>query len=264
MALLAVLAAACQKTEHASPVQSPINDARTIRLKTTVTEGLPSPYFQFTYDNNNFVTKLDHAAGLLQYDLQYENGRIVKMINNTFANRDTLVYRYQANRVSRVDLIEDNGQKTKEAELSYDELGRLTQIQWKKMNVDFTSTVIRKLVFKYNRENNITEFQDYRNWDNGLELINTHYFENYDTKANPESNFLIKDVFEHFLFLPQVQLQKTNPLMEKIIGKQNDWLIVYNYTSDVNGLPITKTAEVKQTRGTGNGGTTVGITNYTY
>ena len=74
----------------------------------------------------------------------------------------------------------------------------------------------------------------------------------------------MKDVFEHFLFLPQVQLQNANPLMEKIVGKQNDWLIVYTYTYNADGLPVTKTAEVKQTRGSGMGGTTVGITNYSY
>ena len=264
MALLASVAIACQKQEHASPVPGPINDARTIRLKEMVCERLPSPYFQFTYDNNNYVTELSHASGLLQYELQYENGRLVRMINNTFVNKDTLVYRYQSNRVSRVDLIEGNGQKTKEAVLSYDDLNRLEKIEWKKLNSDFTSTVIRKLIFTYNRENNITEFQDYRDMGNGLELLNTHYFENYDTRKNPEANFLIKDVFEHFLFLPQVQLQKSNPLMEKIVGVQNDWQIVYNYTYNDNGLPVTRTATVKQTRGAGMGGTSVGVTNYSY
>jgi hypothetical protein len=265
IALLAIAAIACQKERRDSPVHTPPNDARTVRLKEMVSEGLPSPYFSFTYDNNNYVTKLQHAAGLLQYELQYENGRLVRMANNTFVNKDTLVYRYESNRVSQVDLIESNGQKTKEAELSYDKLGRLEKIEWKKLNVDFTTTVLRKLVFKYSKGDNLLiEFQDYRNMDNGLELLKTHYFENFDTKINPEANFIIKDVFEHFLFLPQVQLQSANPLMEKIVGKQNDWLIVYNYTYDANGLPVTKTAEIKQTRGAGMGGSTVSVTNYAY
>ena len=265
IALLVIAAVACQKERRDNPVHTPPNDARTVRLKEMVSEGLPSPYFSFTYDNNNYVTKLQHAAGLLQYELQYENGRLVRMANNTFVNKDTLVYRYESNRVSQIDLIESNGQKTKEAELSYDKLGRLEKIEWKKLNVDFTTTVLRKLVFKYSKGDNLLiEFQDYRNMDNGLELLKTHYFENFDTKINPEANFVIKDVFEHFLFLPQIQLQSANPLMEKIVGKQNDWLIVYNYTYDANGLPVTKTAEIKQTRGAGMGSSTVSVTNYSY
>ena len=264
MALLAIAVVACQKERRESAVHIPPNDARSLPLKQMVSEGLPSPYFQFTYDNNNYVTKLQHAAGLLQYELQYENGRLVRMANNTFVNKDMLVYKYTSNRVSRVDLIEGNGQKAKEAELSYDRLGRLEKIEWKKLNNDFTSTTIRKMIFKYNIDNNIMEFEDHRDMGSGLELLKTHYFENYDTHVNPEANFLIKDVFEHFLFLPQVQMQKANPLMEKIVGKQNDWLIVYNYTYDGNGFPVTKTAEIKQTRGAGMGGTTVSVTTYTY
>lgn len=261
LALLAMTAVACNKEER--PVQSSVTDARTVRLKEMVSEGLPSPYYHFTYDNNNFVTKLQHASGLLQYDLQYENGRLVSMANNTIVNKDTLVYHYSSNRVSRVDLIEANGLKSKEAEMFYDEQGRLQEIRWKKMNADFSASVIRKLVFKYDQQQNISQFQDYRNLGSGLELLKTHYFEKYDDKVNVEANFFIKDVFEHFLFLPQVQLQKNNPLIEKVVGAQNDWLITYNYTFN-NGLPATKVAEIKQTRGTGMGDAIVSVTSYSY
>lgn len=262
LALLAITAASCDKEDN-KPVQSSVSDARTIRLKEMVSDGLPSPYFHFTYDNNNFVTKLQHASGLFQYDLQYENGRLVTMANNTIVNKDTLLYHYSSNRISRIDLIETNGQKTKQVELSYDAQGRLQELTWKKLNADFSASVTRKLVFSYNKENNISQFEDHRNMGNGLELLKTHYFEKYDDKVNAEANFLIKDVFEHFLFLPQVQLQKNNPLTEKIVSKQNDWQITYNYTFN-NGLPVNKTAEIKQTRGGGSGNTVVGVTTYTY
>ncbi|HYF31540.1 MAG TPA: hypothetical protein VD993_10515 [Chitinophagaceae bacterium] len=260
LAVLVLAATACNKEER--PVQSAVSDARAIRLKEMVSEGLPSPYFHFTYDNNNFITKLQHASGLLQYDLHYENSRLVSMVNNTMANKDTLQYYYADNRVSRIDLIEANGTRTKTAELHYDDQQRLHQIVWKKMNADYSASIIRKLVFRYNQQN-ISQFQDYRSMGNGLELLKTHYFEQYDDKVNVESNFLVKDVFEHFLFLPQVQLQKNNPLSEKIVGQQNDWHITYNYTFH-NGLPATKTAEIRQTRGVGSGDSIMSVTSYNY
>src|SRR5262245_55297178 len=99
------IAVACKKNkEEERPVPSPISDAQNIRLKEMVSQGLPSPYFHYTYDNNNFVTKLEHASGLLQYELQYENGRLVTMANNTMANKDTLRYHYSSNRISHIDL----------------------------------------------------------------------------------------------------------------------------------------------------------------
>ena len=67
-----------------------------------------------------------------------------------------------------------------------------------------------------------------------------------------ENNYIIKDAFEHFLFLPQVQLQKNNPLSERLIGKQNDYTITYNYTFN-NNLPVSKTSSIRQTRGEGDG-----------
>lgn len=261
LALVVVTAAACDKEER--PVQSPVSDAKNVRLKEMVSQGLPSPYFHFTYDNNHFVTKLQHASGLLQYDLHYENGRLVRMSNNTIVNKDTLEYHYSRNRISRVDLIEGNGVRTKQAQLFYDEQDRLQEIVWKKMNIDFSSSIIRKLVFEYDQQNNISRFEDYRNTGSGLELSTTHFFDKYDSQVNVESNFLIKDVFEHFLFLPQVQLQKNNPLTERIVGTQNEWQITYTYSFN-NGLPVNKTAEIKQTRGTGAGGTIVNVTSYAY
>lgn len=252
--------AACNKDER--PVQSAVTDARTVQLKRMVSEGLPSPYFQFIYDSNQFVTHIDHAAGLLQYDLQYENSRLVRMANNTMVNKDTLVYHYESNRVSHIDLVEANGRKTKEAELLYDDKGRLAELRWKAMNNDFSTSLARKLVFSYDQQNNLSQFEDYRNMGGGLELVRTHIYEKYDDKINSEANFLIKDVFEHFLFLPQVQLQKNNPLSEKIIGQQNDWSINYHYTY-ANGLPATRSAEITQTRGSGSGTVRVN-TSYAY
>lgn len=221
-------------------------------MKRMVSEGLPSPYFQFTYDSNNYVSRIEHAAGLLQYDLQYENGRLVRMTNNTFVNKDVLVYNYQSNQVSRIDLIEANGKKIKEAELVYDAQQRLQELRWKEMNADFSASLTRKLVFSYDQQNNISRYDDYRNLGSGLELVQTHLYEKYDDKINAEANFLIKDVFEHFLFLPQIQLQKNNPLLEKIIGKQNDWSVAYSYFYS-NGLPVTRNATVTQTRGSNSG-----------
>lgn len=260
--LIFMLAAiACNKDEK--PVRSSVIDARPVQLKRMVSEGLPSPYFQFTYDSSSYVTRIEHAAGLLQYNLQYENGRLVRMANNTVVNHDTLVYFYQDNRVSRINLVEAGGHKVQEIELSYDEQQRLKELRWNKMNADFSTSLTRKLVFEYNAQGNLSKFEDYRNLGSGLELIQTHLYEKYDDKVNVEANFVIKDVFEHFIFLPQVQLQKNNPLAEKIIGRQNDYSISYNYTFN-NGLPVNRVTEMKQTRGASVGTSIRANTVYSY
>jgi hypothetical protein len=259
--LIAAAAIACNKDQR--PAASALSDARPLQLTQVVTEGLPSPYYTYTFDQNNFVTHIQHAAGLLQYELQYEHNRLVRMWNNTIINHDTLLYHYTGSTVTSIELIEPNSGKTREAALLYDEQGRLSEIRWKQLNADFSTSITRKLVFSYNAQGNLASYQDHRNQGNGLELLKTHYFEQYDQQTNPEANHLVKDVFEHFLFLPQVQLQKNNPLKERIVGAQNDWSIDYSYTFR-NGLPVSRTARLTQTRGTGTGTVIQNQTTYTY
>jgi len=238
LALLAFLAMACHKDTR--PVQSDKTDARLVQLKSVVTQGMPSPYFSYTYDKNNFVTQIQHAAGLFQYEVQYHNNRVVKMFNNTLFNKDTLVYHYSNNQVSSIDLVEPGTGITKVVELVYNSSHQLEELKWKKRNANLSLTLIRKLTFRYHDDGNLAEYQDHRDLGRGMELVQTHYFDAYDDKLNPESNHLIKDVFEHFIFLPQVQLQKNNPLRERIKLNENEWLITCSYTYDEN-LPVTKT-----------------------
>ena len=57
-----------------------------------------------------------------------------------------------------------------------------------------------------------------------------------------------KEFFDTYLFLPQVKLQKNNPLKQQITGVQNDYEITYTYDFQ-NNLPVKKTGIMTQTRG---------------
>src|SRR5687767_14087525 len=91
VAMVSVLSS-CKKDTGTS--HQPVTDVQKIKLKEVTVQGLPSPYFQYKYDANDFVTELNHESGFYQYRIEYKNGRISKMINNTVVNKDTLVYYY--------------------------------------------------------------------------------------------------------------------------------------------------------------------------
>jgi hypothetical protein len=95
----------------------------------------------------------------------------------------------------------------------------------------------------------------------GLEKINTYDFEQFDDKFNPQSNYLLKE--SHYLYLPQVRLQKNNPGKVVVSGIANDFEFDNTYLYN-DTLPVMKTSLMKQTRGNGAGMTRTGVTRYTY
>ena len=236
-----------------------VTDAQKIKLKEVTVQGLPSPYFQYKYDANDFITEINLESGFYQYRIEYRNGRISKMINNTVVNKDTLIYYYTDNNVTRIDLIQPGIGKTEEVMLNYDVNNRLIETAWKKTGA---AGLFKRMLFYYNGQNIMWRCEVFYDLGTtGLEKINTYDFEEFDDKFNPQSNYLLKE--SHYLYLPQVCLQKNNPLKAKLTGIINDFEFVNSYQySDT--LPIMKTSLMKQTRGSGAGMTSTGITTYTY
>ena len=253
---MAIALSSCKKDTVTS---QQVTDTQKIKLKEVTVQGLPSPYFQYKYDANNFVTELNHESGFYQYRIEYKNGRISKMINNTVVNKDTLIYHYTGNNVTRIDLRQPGIGKTEEVIFYYDIENKLIETAWKKTG---SADVVKRMLFYYNEQNTLWRCEVYYDLGTvGLEKTNTHDFEQFDDKVNPESNYLLKE--SHYLYLPQVRLQKNNPIKVKISGVANDFEFVNSYQySDT--LPVLKTTLMKQTRGSGAGMERTGITRYSY
>jgi hypothetical protein len=237
----------------------PVTDSKKIKLKEVTVQGLPSPYFQYKYDVNGFVTDINHESGFYQYKIEYKNSRISKMINNTLVNKDTLVYHYTGNNVTRIDLQQPGIGKTEEVMLYYDIENKLIEAAWKKNGF---ADAFKRMLFYYNEQNLMWRCEAYYDLGTvGLEKTNTFDFEQFDDKFNPQSNDLLKE--SHYLYLPQVQLQKHNPLKLKLSGIVNDF--EFDNTYQYNGaLPVLKTSLMKQTRGSGAGMERTGRTTYSY
>ncbi len=258
MLSLVLFFSSCKKDKQGATNDNVITDKQKIKLKEVAIQGLPSPYFHFVYDTANFVTELKHESDIFQYKIAYKNGRVSRMINTATLAPDTLLYHYTKGNVTRIDLVKPNQGKTEETTLAYDQTNRLIEATWKNI---MTATVFKKMLFQYNAENNLSRCEIYYFMNSGLEKTNTYIFEQFDNKENLTSNYLLKEA--HYLYLPQVQLQKNNPLRAKLYGIENDFDFVYSYQYN-DSLPILRTSSMTQTRGSGSGTILTGVTQFTY
>ena len=248
-----ILAVSCKK--HGADSQPPVTDARSILLKEVTVSSLPSPYFQFAYDNAGFITHIDFASQLFSWQVQYKNNRVIRLINTNF-NKDTLEYTYVNNRVAIIrHTSSQNGQLLSQYDFTYDNTGLLQQMRWWAFPQPGSDSVLsRKVNLVYYATGNLQEYDDY-NLDtaNTLVLTSTSKFTNYDEGVNVDDFYLLKNFFDDFLFLPQVKLQKNNPAHETIQTPNTDYAIDYTYKYNTNKLPFEKDYIISITRGTNTG-----------
>jgi hypothetical protein len=257
-AIIAISFCACKKDKDKHNPHSP-TDAQKIRLKEVAVQGLPSPYFNYSYDADNFITSLGHESGHYQYKIEYKNGRVNRMINNTLINKDTLMYHYTGQQVTRIDILEPGKGKIEETALFYDNDNKLTEVTWRKVTA---ASIFKRLIFHYNEHKNMSRCEVYYDLGvTGMQKTNTYIYEGFDDKVNLTSNYVLKEL--HYLFLPALQLQHNNPISYRLLGVDNDleFSNTYQYS---DSLPVLKTTLIKQTRGTGAGMERIGRTWYSY
>lgn len=252
----------CKKNDTILQPQEPAfppDDARTVLLKEVVAQSLPNPYFHFTYDDQRYVTEINFASGFAIYHVEYENKRVKKMTN--MQNANSLLYSYNNNQVTEINEFSgQTGNKVFSYRFSYNTSHQLTELLWFEFSTNANGNLFKKAILTYQADGNLAAVEHYYNVSGGqLTLEKTDRFSNYDNKTNVDDFYLVKDFFDTYLFLPQVKLQKNNPLKQHITGVQNDYEITYTYDFQDN-LPVKKTGMMKRTRGTGSG-QTLQITN---
>jgi len=251
-----------KKPEHINP-QQPL-DTVSIRLKEMVVSNLPSPHYKFQYNNERFVTALEHSSGLVKYELEYANGRLRKMTEKMFG--DSLIYSYSGSNVSAIDVYSGiTGKREWHHEFTYNQQRKLLKAEWFVIAGTGTNLIReRKMEFMYRSDGNLAHYTDY------FADVNGEYgpytvvaFDQYDDKINVDDFDLLKYNFGHVVYLPGIRLQNNNPRYRHQENAVNEFEITYSYTYN-DRLPMVKTTTVKKLRGDNAGLTTTGNTTYSY
>jgi hypothetical protein len=238
------------------------DDVRTVLLKDVEAQTLPAPYFHFSYDDQHYVKQIDFASGLFIYDVVYENKRVTKMINRK--NQNIFLYSYDNNRVSEInEYFGSSGKRKFSYRFSYNASNQLTQVLWFAFD-NTNGAVFKKQELTYQPDGNLATIEHYYSISaEPLKLVKKDLFSDYDDKTNVDDFYLLKEFVDSYFFLPQVKLQKNNPLRQQIITVENDYEISYTYEY-LNTLPVNKRLIMKQTRGTGSGQTKQFINQFSY
>ncbi len=238
------------------------DDVRTVLLKDVEVQNLPSPYFHFSYDDQHYVKQIDFASGLFIYDVVYENKRVKKMTN--IKNQNFFLYSYANNQVSEInEYWGRTGNQKFSYRFSYNAGNQLIQVLWFAFD-NSNGTLFKKQELTYQPDGNLATIEHFYSIAAGpLSLVKKDLFSDYDDKTNVDDFYLLKEFFDSYLFLPQVKLQKNNPLRQQITTIQNDYDISYTYEY-LNTFPVNKRLVMKQTRGTGSGQTKQFINQFSY
>lgn len=274
--LVAILClAACRKDkcpDEPSPgpvIPKPINDIPVVKLRTMSVDKLPSPWYEFSYDQEGYITKLTHSSGLIFYDIDYLNDRVRTLHANRGVtgnvNKDILRYTYSDSLAVSITVTDINKHIYRKALLTYTPQNRLQRLTWQ---VDTGNNVLvdeQTLTFSYYPDGNLRTI-DFHHLPVApfMETRYTDHFEKYDNKENADGFALLHTPLHHPVLLPSVRLQRNNPGRYYRTGQGATFDARYTYTYDAAGRPLLKTGPVtfKETNGTN--GQYQSIINFTY
>jgi hypothetical protein len=264
VAALFIIILSCKKSTDKGDNLQPITDSRDILLKEVAVERLPSPYFHFTYNDSNFITRIDFASMLFSWKVDYENNRVKRMVNTN--NNDTLLYNYANRQV--ISIKHTNARTGKPLwtyNFSYDNYILKEIRYWNFPAAGVDSILSRKVTLAYYPDGNLERYDDYNSINSGeVTLTNSVKFTGYDQGINVDDFYLLKNFFDDLLFLPQVKFQKTNPAHVTMTGINNDYTIDYIYQYNTDKLPTQKSYTIIATRGSSAGQQFTGTDQFSY
>ena len=222
-----------------------------VRLKEIAIDRLPSPFYHFDYDATGRVAGASYASGLTNYTVSYLGDRIREMKNVAVGDGDRIVYAYDSDgRVAGVRYVNVRGETFTIVVYTY-EGGKLTGVERSKAVVG--GFIIDKTIsLTYWPDGNLKTLAEHRPKIDGFqdETNGVVTFDQYDSGINVDGFGLIHDdFFDHFVLLPGVVLQKTNPRRETRTGDGLTYVVDYTYAYDGAGRPVTKTGDLVITGG---------------
>jgi len=215
-------------------VTAPPPPPASVLLKDIVIPNLPSPYYHFEYDGQGKVISVSFASGLTTYDVSYADGRVGEMKNNTIANHDRLVYVYDdVGRVTSIRETDESGVVFVVLFFTYSG-EKLTGLE-RDRRVTGGFILDKTMTFSYYPDGKLLDLTEHRPAIDGLQLESTvkDTFEQYDNGINVDAfGLLHNDFFDHLVFLPAVQLQKSNPRRVTRTGDADNYTVDYSYYYD--------------------------------
>lgn len=269
--LVVTIMFSCKKEKQtidqlSSPPSSPIPlPSSTVRIKDVVIAHLPSPFYHFEYNAAGKVSFVSYASDFSRYDVSYNGDKISEMRNNILVNKDRLQYFYDnAGRVNAVTYADSTGQVYTRINLTYDGAKLIKMQRERKIGPDFL--VNKTITMFYYADGNLLNLTvHYPAIAGQNESTYTDWYEQYDNKINAEGFSLLHDeFFDHFVFLPGVQLQKNNPGNITRTGDGNNYKVDYTYTYNDRSAPLTKSGDFVFTSGPNTGQRFQLSSTYTY
>jgi hypothetical protein len=246
MLVVTLAAFACRSDTMATAPTSPPPPAASVLLKDIVIPLLPSPYYHFEYDTSGRVQAVSFASGLTMYDVTYDGDRIAELRNNIIVNHDRLVYSYDnVGRVSMIRYVDSQGVTFTNVFFSY-EGQRLAGVE-RDRRVDGGFIIDKTMAFAYYSDGNLMDLTEHRPPIAGVqdEATSVTHFEQYDAGTNVDAFGLLHgEFFDHLVFLPGVQLQKSNPRRETRTGDGPNYRVDYTYAYDDRNRPLSKNGDL--------------------
>lgn len=237
-----------------------------VLIKDIILSHLPSPYYHFEYNAAGKVTFVSFASDFFRYDVMYDGDRISEMRNNILVNKDRLQYFYDnEGRVNIVTYADSAGLVYTRIDLTYDGQRLVKLERQRKLGSDFV--LDKTITMSYHADGNLMDLTVHRPAMVGqTESTIIDRYEQYDNKFNAEGFSLLKkdEFFDHFVFLPGVQLQKNNPGKETRTGDGTNYNVDYTYTFNDRGLPVERSGDFVYTSGQYTGQRFLLSSTYTY
>jgi len=263
--LLLIASAILFSCKKEKPPIDPPPPPPTVLIKDVVLSHLPSPFYHFEYNAAGKATFISYASDLFRYDVIYDGDKISEMRNNIIVNKDRLQYFYDnAGRVNTVKYADSTGLVYAIINLTYDGPKLIKFEREKKLSGDFI--VDKTITMSYHPDGNLLDLTIHRPaivGQNESTIIDR--YEQYDNKINAEGFSLLHDeFFDHFVFLPQVQLQKNNPGKQTHTGDGDNFKVDYTYIYNDRMAPLTRSGDFVYTSGPNTGQRFPLSSEYTY
>jgi hypothetical protein len=213
------------------------------------------PYYHFEYDSDGRIAFASFASDFTRYDVTYTGDRISELRNNILVNHDRLEYIYDdSGRVSLIREVDETGATFRLVSLTYAG-AKLTGLE-RDIRVQGGFIIDKTMSMTYDSDGNLKDLVEHRPEITGLQPDQTivDHFEQYDSGINVDGFSLIHDdFFDHLVLLPDVQLQRGNPLRQTRTGDADNFVVDYTYTYDASNRPLLKNGAVTFTTGSKTG-----------
>jgi hypothetical protein len=266
---LSLLAGCKRDCPDIPPPSVVLDDIPAVKLREMTVSRLPSPFYQFFYNDSGYILRLNYSSGLMLYDVTYSGKRIQKIEANkeiqADINKDRLDYEYLNGQPSVIKVVNKNGILYRKCLLTFSSDRQLQKLQWE---VDPGGGFVpeQTLQFRYFADGNLQDIA-YHNFAVGPQLESNYedHFEQYDNKINADGFALLHTSTHHPVLLPATRLQLNNPGRVYRTGTNVPTFDArYNYFNDGIGRPLIREGTITFKELNGATGQFQSVTTYSY